>query len=169
MPEYGNYKREIKDLKDLNKSTEVPNFITFDMFDTLFDIDMWDILTSFTNKMEKTTAQLEAQKNKLSAMVNEFKTYQEETEMQDMLIAWSGVIFDKTKLKNISLNHLTTVTFESANRCYTLELVDKKPCLSWTANARSKNVRPEDEHGAINFDSNHDCYYWLLKRYKKRG
>lgn len=132
-------------------------------------MDMWEVLASFTNKAEKTTAQLEAQKNKLLEMVNEFKTYQAETEMHDMLIAWSSVIFDKTKLKNIYLNHLTTVTFESANRCYTLELVNKKPCLLWTANARPKKARPEAEYGAISFNSNYDCYHWIMNRYKKRG
>lgn len=135
--------------------------IMYDMY------DMWDILDSFTNKIKRTTKQLETQKNKLKDMVNEYKTYQEEKEMQDILIAWSCTIFDKTKLKNISLNCLTTITFESANRCYTLELVNKKPCLSWSANKKSKYHKATDEYGTISFDNNHDCYYWLMNRYKR--
>lgn len=102
-------------------------------------------------------------------MNNYMNTYKDEEEMQDTLIAWSSVIYDKTKLKNIYLNYLTTVTFESANRCYTLELVNGKPCLSWSANKKSSSHRATDEYGAISFDNNHDCYYWLVNRYKKRG
>lgn len=44
--------------------------------------DMFDTLASFTNKIEKTTAQLEVQKSKLSTMVSTFKRYKEETRVE---------------------------------------------------------------------------------------
>ena len=73
-------------------------------------------------------------------------------------------IFDNVKCKNIYLNHLENISFETINRTYILEYDAEDKVFILNYYTKPKGMRYENLDESIYFNSFNDLEKWFRKR-----
>lgn len=83
---------------------------------------------------------------------------------EHLILNWANYIYEETKFKNIQINYLNSVTFESSNRLYQLEIIDDtNKIYQLTYNYRNGN-KYDKIKGQIKGD-----FVFLRNWFKKRN